>query len=158
MLMETATLDDKDRALLRALQRDGRASIASLADKIALSESACRRRIEALETRGIIEGYRADLNPAQLGFNLTVFVSISLNTQTDRDLGAFEAAVRAAPEVLECWLMTGDADYLLRVAARDVADLERIHREVLTRLPSVVRVNTALAMRSVSPARGLPIR
>ena len=87
-----------------------------------------------------------------------MFVSISLGTQTDRDLGAFETAVRAAPEVMECWLMTGDADYLLRVAARDVADLERIHREVLTRLPSVVRVNTALAMRSVSPARGLPIR
>jgi Lrp/AsnC family transcriptional regulator, leucine-responsive regulatory protein len=157
-MTDSTQVDDKDRALLRALQRDGRATIAALADKIALSESACRRRIEALEKRGIIEGYRADLNADKLGFSLTVFVSISLGTQTDRDLGAFEAAVRAAPEVMECWLMTGDADYLLRVAARDVADLERIHREVLTRLPSVVRVNTALAMRSVSPARGLPIR
>jgi Lrp/AsnC family transcriptional regulator, leucine-responsive regulatory protein len=157
-MTDSVSLDEKDRALLRALQRDGRATIASLAEKIALSESACRRRIETLERRGIIEGYHADLNANKLGFSLTVFVSISLGTQTDRDLGTFEAAVRSAPEVLECWLMTGDADYLLRVAARDVADLERIHREVLTRLPSVVRVNTALAMRSVSSARGLPIR
>jgi Lrp/AsnC family transcriptional regulator, leucine-responsive regulatory protein len=157
-MMETTEIDDKDRALLRELQRDGRASVASLAQRIALSESACRRRIDVLEQTGVIEGYRADLNPHRLGFNLTIFVSISLGAQTEKDLGAFEAAVRAAPEVLECWLMTGDADYLLRVAARDVGDLERIHREVLTRLPNVVRVNTALAMRSVSPARGLPIR
>ena len=106
----------------------------------------------------MLEGYRAELNAARLGFSLTVFVSIALGAQTDRDLAAFESAVRAASEVLECWLMTGDSDYLLRVAARDVADLERIHREVLTRLPSVVRVNTAIAMRAVSPLRGLPIR
>jgi Lrp/AsnC family transcriptional regulator, leucine-responsive regulatory protein len=132
--------------------------VASLAEKVALSESACRRRLEILERSGVIEGYRALLDASALGFSLTVFVSIALGAQTDRDLGAFEAAVRAAPEVLECWLMTGDADYLLRVAARDVADLERIHREVLTRLPSVVRVNTAIAMRAVSPSRGLPIR
>lgn len=157
-MAENVSLDDKDRALLRALQRDGRATIASLADKIALSESACRRRIEAMEKTGIIENYRVDLNAGKLGFSLTVFVSISLGTQTDRDLSDFEAAVRIAPEVLECWLMTGEADYLLRVAARDIADLERIHREVLTRLPHVVRVNTALAMRQVSSARGLPIR
>lgn len=156
--METVALDDKDRALLRLLQRDGRASIAALADKIALSESACRRRLDVLEKSGVVEGYRAELNAARLGFSLTVFVSIALGAQTDRDLAAFESAVRAAPEVLECWLMTGDSDYLLRVAARDVADLERIHREVLTRLPSVVRVNTAIAMRAVSPLRGLPIR
>jgi DNA-binding Lrp family transcriptional regulator len=151
-------MDDKDHALLRALQRDGRASVTQLAERVALSESACRRRIDALEREGVIEGYRAELNPARLGFNLTVFVSIALGAQTDRDLTAFEAAVRAAPEVLECWLMTGDSDYLLRVAARDVGDLERIHREVLTRLPNVARVNTAIAMRAVSPPRGLPIR
>ena len=156
--METASIDDKDRALLRLLQRDGRASVAALADKIALSESACRRRLDLLEKAGVIEGYQAQLSAPKLGFNLTVFVSITLGAQTERDLGAFEAAARNAPEVLECWLMTGDADYLLRVAARDVADLERIHREVLTRLPSVVRVNTAIAMRAVSPPRGLPLR
>jgi Lrp/AsnC family leucine-responsive transcriptional regulator len=156
--METTSIDDKDRALLRLLQRDGRASVAALADKIALSESACRRRLDLLEKAGVIEGYQAQLSAPKLGFNLTVFVSITLGAQTERDLGAFEAAARNAPEVLECWLMTGDADYLLRVAARDVADLERIHREVLTRLPSVVRVNTAIAMRAVSPQRGLPLR
>jgi Lrp/AsnC family transcriptional regulator, leucine-responsive regulatory protein len=155
--VETATLDDKDRALLRHLQRDGRASVTALAQKCALSDSACRRRIERMEADGVIAGYAASLDPAALGFTLTVFVSIALSAQTDRELASFEAATRAAPEVLEGWLMTGEADYLLRVAARDVADLERIHREVLTRLPHVARVTTAIAMRAVSPARGLPI-
>lgn len=156
--METTTLDDKDRAILRRLQRDGRISAAALAQDVALSESACRRRIEALERSGVITGYRAELDGEALGFSLTVFVSITLGTQTQKDLSAFENAVRAAPEVLECWLMTGEADYLLRVAARDVRDLERIHREVLTRLPGVTRVNTALAMRPVATPRGLPLR
>jgi Lrp/AsnC family transcriptional regulator, leucine-responsive regulatory protein len=158
MAKETVALDDKDRALMRLLQREGRASVAALASRVALSESACRRRIEALERDGTILGYRADLDLGRLGYTLTAFVQITLGAQTDRDLTAFEAAVRAAPEVLECWLMTGEADYLLRVAARDVVDLERIHREVLTRLPSAVRVNTALAMRTVVAARGAPIR
>ena len=156
-MAESAVLDAKDRALLRHLQVDGRITIAALAQRVALSESACRRRVEQLEQTGLIAGYGARLDAAQLGFSLSGFVSITLGAQTDRDLAAFEDAVRAAPEVLECWLMTGDADYLLRVVARDVADLERIHREVLTRLPSVVRVNTAIAMRAVAAPRGLPV-
>ncbi len=90
--METTSIDDKDRALLRLLQRDGRASVAALADKIALSESACRRRLDLLEKAGVIEGYQAQLSARKLGFNLTVFVSITLGAQTERDLGAFEAA------------------------------------------------------------------
>jgi Lrp/AsnC family transcriptional regulator, leucine-responsive regulatory protein len=155
---ETVTLDEKDRAILRRLQREGRISIAALAQDVALSESACRRRIEALEKAGIITGYRAELDAQALGYSLTVFVSITLGSQSQKELAGFEAAVRAAPEILECWLMTGDADYLLRVAARDVTDLERIHREVLTRLPGVIRVNTALAMRAVAPLRGLSLR
>jgi Lrp/AsnC family transcriptional regulator, leucine-responsive regulatory protein len=156
--METTGIDDRDRAILRVLQRDGRVSVAALAETVALSESACRRRIEALERAGVITGYQVQLDGARLGFALTVFVSISLASQTERALSAFEAATRAAPEVQECWLMTGEADYLLRVAARDVGDLERIHREVLTRLPGVARINTAIAMREVSPPRGLPLR
>lgn len=155
--METVLTDAKDRALLRILQSEGRVTIAALAGQVALSESACRRRVEQLEKAGLIAGYSARLDPAKLGYSLQVFVSIALGAQTERDLAAFEKAVQAAPEVLECWLMTGDADYLLRVVARDVADLERIHREVLTRLPSVVRVNTAIAMRAVAPPRGLPV-
>ena len=156
--METTTIDDKDRAILRRLQREGRISVAALAQDVALSESACRRRIEALERAGIITGYRAELDSQALGYSLTVFVSITLGSQTERELSGFEAAIRAAPEILECWLMTGEADYLLRVAARDVTDLERIHREVLTRLPGVIRVNTALAMRPVVQPRGLTLR
>lgn len=151
-------MDQKDRAILRILQREGRISVAGLSERVALSESACRRRVEALEKAGVIKGYQAMLDPAALGYALTVFVSITLAAQSDRELSAFEAAARAAPEVLECWLMTGTSDYLLRVAARDVADLERIHREVLTRLPAVTRVTTAIAMREVSPLRGAPVR
>jgi Lrp/AsnC family transcriptional regulator, leucine-responsive regulatory protein len=155
--VDSVVLDSKDRAILRALQAEGRMSVAALAGQVALSESAVRRRMEALETAGLIAGFGARLDQARLGWSLSVFVSISLGAQTDRDLAAFEKAVAAAPEVLECWLMTGEADYLVRVVARDVADLERIHREVLTRLPSVVRVNTAIAMRAVMAPRGLPV-
>jgi Lrp/AsnC family transcriptional regulator, leucine-responsive regulatory protein len=156
-MMESTGLDTKARALLRIVQEEGRITIAALASRIALSESACRRRMEQLEQAGVIAGFSARLDAAKLGYSLSGFVSITLGAQTDRDLAAFEEAVRAAPEVLECWLMTGEADYLLRVVARDVLDLERIHREVLTRLPSVVRVNTAIAMRAVAAPRGLPV-
>lgn len=155
--METTAFDPKDRAILRELQKDGRATIAAMAEKLFMSESALRRRIERLEEDGIIKSYSIDIDAAKLGFGLTVYVSISLNAQTEKDLGKFESAVRNSPEILECWLMTGESDYLLRVRARDVADLERIHREVLTRLPNVSRVNTAIAMRAVVNARSVAL-
>lgn len=149
-MAESIELDKNDRAILRNLQKNGRISVAQMALTLSMSESAVRRRMERLESEGVIRNYTCNINPEKLGFNLTVFVSISLGTQTDKDLTNFERIVKTTPEILECWLMTGEADYLLRIGARDVGDLERIHREVITKLPNVTRVNTAIAMRSVT--------
>ncbi|MBN8649623.1 MAG: Lrp/AsnC family transcriptional regulator [Caulobacterales bacterium] len=155
--MESTIIDKNDRAILRQLQKNSRISVAALANIISISESACRRRIEKLEQDGIIKGYRCEIDGKKLGFSLNVFVSISLGAQTDKDLTGFEQKVRTTPEILECWLMTGESDYLLRIGARDIADLERIHREVLTKLPNVTRVNTAIAMRSVCEIKNVAI-
>lgn len=149
-MAESIELDKNDRAILRNLQKNGRISVAQMTLTLSMSESAVRRRMERLESEGVIRNYTCNINPEKLGFNLTVFVSISLGTQTDKDLTNFERIVKTTPEILECWLMTGEADYLLRIGARDVGDLERIHREVITKLPNVTRVNTAIAMRSVT--------
>jgi Lrp/AsnC family transcriptional regulator, leucine-responsive regulatory protein len=156
-MTDSTELDKNDRAILRDLQKNGRISIASLAYKLALSESACRRRIERLEQEGIIKNYSCNIDSHKIGFSLNVFVSISLGTQSDKDLTIFEQKIRTTPEILECWLMTGESDYLLRVGARDIADLERIHREVLTKLPNVTRVNTAIAMRAVTEPKNVSI-
>lgn len=155
--MEIVDIDKNDRAILRHLQKNGRISVAALANILSISESACRRRLERLEESGIIKNYSCEIDAQRLGFSLNVFVSISLGGQADKDLTKFEQAVRAAPEILECWLMTGEDDYLLRIGARDIADLERIHREVLTKLPNVTRVNTAIAMRAVKDAKSVAI-
>ncbi len=156
-MMETTDIDKNDRAILRALQKNGRISVAQLSNELSISESACRRRIERLESEGIIRNYSCEIDATKLGFTLNVFVSISLGAQTDKDLTSFEQKVRATPEILESWLMTGESDYLLRIGARDIADLERIHREVLTKLPNVARVNTAIAMRAVKNPRSVTI-
>lgn len=151
--MESAEIDKNDRAILRILQKNGRTSVAAIAQTISISESACRRRIERLENEGIIKNYSCDIDARKLGYGITVFVSISLGVLSDKDLAKFEQAVKAAPEILECWLMTGEADYLMRIGARDMEDLERLHREVLTKLPSLNRVNTAIALRAVTEGR-----
>lgn len=155
--MENTALDKNDRAILRILQKNGRISVTTIAQTLSISESACRRRIERLEQDGIIKNYSCDIDAQKLGFGITVFVSISLGVLSDKDLAKFEQAVRATPEILECWLMTGEADYLMRIGARDIEDLERLHREVLTKLPSLNRVNTAIALRAVTEGRKVHI-
>lgn len=155
--MDSTIIDKNDRAILRQLQKNSRISVAAIANNISISESACRRRIEKLEQDGIIKGYRCEIDAQKLGFGLNVFVSISLGAQADKDLTSFEQKIRTSPEILECWLMTGESDYLLRIGARDIADLERIHREVLTKLPNVTRVNTAIAMRSVCEIKNVAL-
>ena len=155
--MDSTNIDNKDRAILRSLQNDGRITIAALAQQNNLSESACRRRVERLEQEKFIIGYNAEIDAQKLGLSLNVFVSISLNAQTDKDLTSFERMVSNQPEILECWLMTGQDDYLLKIGARGIEDLERIHREVLTKLPNVARINTAIAMRGVKRAKAVSI-
>jgi DNA-binding Lrp family transcriptional regulator len=151
-------LDRFDRALVQALQRDGRITNAELAALVSLSESACLRRVRALETAGLIEGYAAVLNQQKAGCGVNVFVSITLERQERADLAAFEAAVRRVPEVMECYLMSGEYDYLLRVVVADTADFERVHSRQLTSLPHVARVHSSFALRTVQKSRELPVR
>ncbi len=150
-------IDAKDRLILRLLQVDGRMTNAALAERAGLSESACLRRREALERQGLIRGFRAELDRAALGYALDVLVAITLENQAQATLAAFEQAVRTAPEILQCFLTTGESDYRLRLCARDVADLERIHAQVLTRLPGVARIQSSVVLRSVVDRTTLPL-
>jgi DNA-binding Lrp family transcriptional regulator len=151
-------LDDYDRAILDALQRDGRISNVQLAAQIHLSESACLRRVRALEAAGLIQRYAAIVDQQKAGVPVNVFVSVALQRQDQAELQAFEKAVREVPEVMECYLMTGEFDYLLRVVVADTADFERVHSEHLTRLPGVARVQSSFALRTVRKSSVLPIQ
>jgi DNA-binding Lrp family transcriptional regulator len=151
-------LDSYDRAILDVLQRDGRIPNVQLASRVHLSESACLRRVRALEKAGLIERYTAVVNQQEAGIPGNVFVTITLQRQDQADLQAFEEAVRDVPEVIECYLMTGEFDYLLRVVVSDAADFERIHSQHLTRLPAVARVQSSFALRTVCKSSVLPIR
>ena len=151
-------LDRTDRTILAALQQDGRLANVALAARVNLSESACLRRVRALEQAGVIAGYVALLNQAAVGLPDSVFVEVSLTREQQEDLDAFENAVRKLPEVMECYLMSGEYDYLLRVVVANTADYERIHRENITRLPGVARVRSGFALRTVTKHTDLPIR
>ena len=148
-------LDKIDRELLRSLQADARATNAELAQRIGLSPSACLRRLQRLESSGVIRAYTAVLDGEALGRGSTVFIEVTLTGQSGAVLDAFERAVAACPDVLECHLMSGDFDYLLRVAVADMRDYERVHRQHVAAFPHVARVRTAFAMRAVVPLRGL---
>jgi Lrp/AsnC family leucine-responsive transcriptional regulator len=147
-------LDKLDRELLRLLQADGRLANAELAQRIGLSPSACFRRLQRLETSGVIAGYTALLDGEAIGRPNTVFIEVTLDSQGGTALEAFERAVQACPDVLECHLMSGDIDYLLRVAVADMRDFERVHRQQVAAFPHVARLRTAFAMRAVVPRRG----
>jgi len=151
-------LDRFDRLILEALQRDGRISNKQLAGLVNLSESACLRRVRALEESGMIERYVAMVSQSEAGMSGNVLVHIGLHREEQSELAAFEEAVRDIPEVMECYLMTGEFDYLLRVVVTDMADFERIHKDALTRLPGVARVNSSFAIRTVLKRTELPLR
>ncbi len=147
-------LDKIDIAILDTLQKDGRISNAALADTVGLSQSACSRRLDILEKQGVIRGYHARLSNAALGHGVTVIVHMSLSGQSEKVLAEFEASVKRCPNVLVCYLMSGEYDYLLRVAARDLADYERIHKEWLSAMPHVTRINSSFALREVVDRTG----
>lgn len=150
-------IDEVDRRLLRELQIDAHQSMQELGDKIGLSASACHRRIKAMEERGVIDGYRVILNAEALGFTMMFFIEVELVNQSEPTLAAFEAAVRDVPEILECHLMAGQADYVLRVLCRDHEDFERVHRRLIARLPGVARVHSNMSIRRVKARRGVPL-
>lgn len=143
------TLDSTNRAILNALQEDGRMSNAALAARVHLSPSACLRRVRRLEESGVIDRYVALLDPTKIGRGTDVFVEISLESQAEEVLDAFEAVVADAPEVMSCHLMAGTADYLVHLVVADVADYERLHRTHLAKLPGVATVHSSFAIRAV---------
>jgi Lrp/AsnC family leucine-responsive transcriptional regulator len=151
------SLDETDRRLLNALQRRGRMSNTELSEAVNLSPSACHRRVQRLEREGYISGYVALLDPARVNRRTIVYVEITLSAQADELLDAFEKAVARVPEVLECHLMAGSADYLLKVVAEDAEDFARLHRRALTRLPGVQGMQSSFALRTVRQTTALPL-
>lgn len=150
-------LDAQDLKLLAMLQRDGRQSNAALAQAANLSASACHRRVRRLEAEGVIAGYGARLDPVAMGRRTVVYVEFTLMGQSQEVLDAFEAAITLVPDVVECHLMAGSADYLAKVMARDSDDFARIHREHLSRLPGVAQMQSSFALRTVRAGRELPV-
>jgi len=150
-------IDSTDRRILKALQARGRMTNAELADTVHLSASACHRRVQRLETEGIIRDYVALLDPRKIGIPTTVFVEIRLTEQSDEVFEAFEKAVARIPDVLECHLMAGSADYLLKIVAEDTEDFARIHRQNLARLPGVAQMQSSFALRTVFKTTALPV-
>lgn len=150
-------LDATDRRILRVLQKQGRISNAELSDKVNLSPSACHRRVQRLEAERFISAYVALLDPRKMGHPTTVFVEITLSGQADEVLDAFEREVARIPDVLECHLMAGAADYLLKVVAQDTEDFARIHRQYLARLPGVAQMQSSFALREVCKTTAIPV-
>ena len=146
-----------DQKLLRLLQSDCRLSIAELAEQVNLSTSACHRRVKQLEETGKIDGYSARLNARNLGFRIQVYVEISLDSQSDDSLSRFEQAARNCEDILECHLMAGDADYLVKVAARSTDHYERIHRQSLARLPGIRSMKSNFVLRTIQAWSGYQV-
>ena len=150
-------LDDTDRSILDVLQREGRISNSELADRVQLAPSSCHRRVQRLESEGFIRDYVALVDARKVDRGTTVYVEITLSGQTDDVLEAFEAAVATVPNVLECHLMAGSADYLLKVVAADTDDFARIHRKHLASLPGVQGMQSSFALRRVVQTTALPL-
>ncbi|MCB1363760.1 MAG: Lrp/AsnC family transcriptional regulator [Rhodobacteraceae bacterium] len=151
------SLDTTDRRILAALQIKGRMSNAELSEKVNLSPSACHRRVQRLEADGYIRNYVALLDARKMGVPSTVFVEITLQAQADEVLEAFERAVARIPDVMECHLMAGTADYILKVVAENTEDFARIHRQYLTRLPGVAQMQSSFSLRTVFETTALPV-
>lgn len=143
-----------DKKILKTLQENCRQSLADIAETVGLSLSACHRRIAILETKNVISAYTARLNGDALGYGMSFYVDVTLDSQTDAALNAFETAAIAHPEVLECHLMTGTADYLLKVAATGTQHYEQVYRRSIAGMPHVSRIQSALVMKTVKPWKG----
>jgi Lrp/AsnC family transcriptional regulator, leucine-responsive regulatory protein len=154
--MPKVQIDDIDRSILKKLQENGRLSNVQLAVAVGLSESACLRRVKLLEENGIIDRYVMLINQVAIGKPHNVFVRVTLDGQQREKLTAFEAEVSRVAEVMECYLMAGDFDYLLRVITRDNADYVRVHNK-LTSLPGVMRVQSSFALKTVLENTKMPL-
>lgn len=152
-----ANLDEIDRRLLAELQREGRMTNVELASRIGLTAPPCLRRVRALEEDGVIRGYHADLDPGKLGFSITVFAMVSLKSQAEDDLRAFEDHMRALPEVRECHMLNGEIDFILKIVSRDLQSFQEFLTSKLTPAPNVASVKTSLTIRTAKQLPGVPL-
>ncbi len=153
----TKSLDRTDRRILDALQKDGRATVQEISERVGLTPSPCLRRIRMLEESGIIQNYVAVLDETSVGLPISVFVSVRLERQREEQLNRFASAIARWPEVLECYLMTGTRDYLLRVVVGTLADYERFLKDKLTRLAGVASIESSFALAQVKYTKALPV-
>jgi len=155
--MPDFSLDEIDTRILRALQENARISNVDLADSVGISPSPCWRRVREMESAGVIDRYVTLVKPGAVGLPVSVFIQVSLERQVEASLEEFEAAVLARPEVMECYLMTGDADYLLRVVLSDLEAYERFLLDHLTRIPCVASIKSSFALKQVKYSTALPV-
>jgi Lrp/AsnC family leucine-responsive transcriptional regulator len=155
--MQSPTLDKTDAKILQILSREGRISWRDLAEKVGLSLTPTLRRVRRLEESGLIAGYGARFNEEALGLGITMFISVTLDRQTEETLKVFERRIADIPEVMSCHLMTGEADYILRVLVSDLATYQRFMLEVLTRIPGVAHIQSSLAIKPVFQRATPPI-
>ena len=148
-MMKSANIDQLDRSILQMLQRNGRATMNEVSETVGLSPSPVARRVRLLEEAGIITGYAAQIDEVALGYVYSVFISVKLDKQIDEALVKFEAAIRLFPEVVDCWLMTGNRDYLLRIATNGLAEFERFLVGKFTKLPGVASIESSIPLRRV---------
>ncbi|HWU99790.1 MAG TPA: Lrp/AsnC family transcriptional regulator [Devosia sp.] len=150
-------MDETDRRILKAMQADGRMTVQAIADRVGLSASPCLRRIRHMEEAGIITAYSVTIDQRSVGLPVSVFVSIKLERQRSNELDRFGDAISDWPEVMECYLMTGQFDYLLRVVCADLAAYEIFLREKLTRVEGVSSIESSFSLAQVKYSRALPI-
>jgi DNA-binding Lrp family transcriptional regulator len=151
-------LDAIDRAILTRLQENARIANVELSGEIGLSPAPVMRRVRGMEEAGVIRRYVTLLDPAAIGLPVSVFVNVTLERQAEQGLERFEAAIRKRPEVMECYLMTGDSDYLLRVVTADLSAYERFLIEHLTRVPGVASIKSSFALKQVKYLTALPVK
>lgn len=147
--MKNIKIDEIDRRILRELQRDGRLTTQELSERVGLSPSPCARRMKILEENGLILGYSALIDESKLGYEVSVFVSVRLDQQIDEALKTFEATIISYPEVVDCWLMTGNRDFLLRVSTENLVEFEEFLTSRLTKIPGVASIESSIPLRRV---------
>ena len=152
--LEKISVDAVDKKILSVLQQRGQISMSALSDLVGLSLSACHRRVKILEAHGVIRGYAAQLARRKLGLELEVFIEVKLSSQRREDTEAFERSIAGMPEILECHMISGEFDYLMRVAASNPSDYEQLYRNRLSMIPAVLHMKTMLSLSSVKPFQG----
>jgi DNA-binding Lrp family transcriptional regulator len=156
--MADPNLDEIDLKILQRLQDDGRITNVELANSVGLTAPPCLRRMRALEDEGVINSYHAAIDPAKMGYTITVFAMVSLKSQAETDLQAFEEHVQKLPEVRECYMLNGEIDFILKVVAKDLQQFQSFLTSHLTAAPNVASVKTSLTIRSAKHLPGVPIQ